>query len=107
MAWNDIWGRRKELNLDQFGITQTETKLSQGADTVRQRINETYVWLLTPTQAPDGRDITFTAVKVKAMAPSQNGSRARRSATTPSSPYTGHRTCGSNSTASRFGAAST
>ena len=32
---------------------------------MRQRINETYVWLLTPTQAPDGRDITFTAVKVE------------------------------------------
>lgn len=65
MAWNDISARRKELNLDQFGITQTETKLSQAADTVRQRINETYVWLLTPTQTPGERDITMSSVKVE------------------------------------------
>lgn len=65
MAWDSISKRRKELNLDQFGITQTETKLSQAADTVRQRINETFVWLLTPTQAPGEREITLAAVKVE------------------------------------------
>jgi predicted AAA+ superfamily ATPase len=64
MAWDSISRRRRELNLDQFGITQTETKLAQAADTVRQRINETYVWLLTPTQAPGERDIALSAVKV-------------------------------------------
>jgi predicted AAA+ superfamily ATPase len=63
MAWDDISGRRKELNLDQFGITQTETKLSQGAETVRQRINETYVWLLTPKQTPGEPDIKITTAK--------------------------------------------
>jgi predicted AAA+ superfamily ATPase len=65
MAWDSISKRRKELNLDQFGITQTETKLSQAADTGRQRINETYVWLLIPTQSAGERDIALKAVKVE------------------------------------------
>jgi hypothetical protein len=64
MAWESISARRTELNLDQFGITQTETKLAQAADTVRQRLNETFVWMLTPTQAPGDREISLTGVKV-------------------------------------------
>jgi predicted AAA+ superfamily ATPase len=73
MAWSSISGRRDDLNLDRFGITQTETKLAQAADTIRQRINETYVWLLAPQQDPTDRALAFNAVKVDS-----NGTMAER-----------------------------
>jgi hypothetical protein len=67
MAWSSISLRRDELNLDRFGITQTETRLSQAADTIRQRINETFIWLLVPHQTPTDREPMIAAVKINSQ----------------------------------------
>lgn len=62
-AWFEIDRDKKALNLDTFAIEQAGAKLSAAADTIRQRINETYVWMLVPAQeltAP----VTIEPVKV-------------------------------------------
>jgi hypothetical protein len=64
MAWSHIFDRQAEMNLDQFGITQARTKRDTAEDTVRQRLNETYAWLLVPAQTPEELEIHFDAIRV-------------------------------------------
>jgi hypothetical protein len=52
LAWSSIHAEREELNLDAFQANQARTKLEQAREAVRQRIPETYIWLLAPGQ-PD------------------------------------------------------
>jgi len=54
LAWKSIDSERDELNLDAFQRNQATTKTEQADEAVRQRIPETYQWLLYPEQAPDG-----------------------------------------------------
>jgi hypothetical protein len=55
MAWKSIEDEAETLNLDAFQKRQAETCRKQTDETVKQRIPETYVWLLTPVQ-PKGHD---------------------------------------------------
>jgi hypothetical protein len=64
LAWSHIFERQAEMNLDQFGITQARTKRETAEDTVRQRLNETYVWLLVPAQTPGESEFHFEAIRV-------------------------------------------
>ena len=64
MAWSHIFDRQAEMNLDQFGITQARTKRETAKDTVRQRLNETYIWLLVPTQTPEDSDFHIEAIRI-------------------------------------------
>jgi predicted AAA+ superfamily ATPase len=52
LAWQSIERDREILNLDAFNSAQAKTKREQADETVRQRIPETYCWLLVPSQ-PD------------------------------------------------------
>ncbi len=52
LAWKSINEEREALNLDAFQRSQAEQKLQEADEAVRQRIPETYCWLLVPTQ-PD------------------------------------------------------
>jgi predicted AAA+ superfamily ATPase len=63
MAWSHIFDRREEMNLDQFGVTQARTKRDTAEDTVRQRLNETYIWLLVPVQTPEESEIHMEATR--------------------------------------------
>jgi predicted AAA+ superfamily ATPase len=63
-AWAHIYDNRAEMNLDQFGVTQALTKRDTADDTVRQRLNETYIWLLVPTQAPEDAGFRVDPVRV-------------------------------------------
>ena len=64
MAWSHIFDRQAEMNLDQFGITQARTKRDTADDTVRQRLNETYAWLLVPAQTPEDSEFHLEAIRV-------------------------------------------
>lgn len=52
LAWKSIEAERETLNLDAFQANQARTKCEQAEETIRQRIPETYQWLLVPGQ-PD------------------------------------------------------
>lgn len=52
MAWTSIESDIETLNLDASQARQATTKRQQADETVKQRIPETYQWLLVPTQ-PD------------------------------------------------------
>jgi hypothetical protein len=50
MAWKSIEDEHETLNLDAYQKKQAQTKRAQAEETVRQRIPETYQWLLVPGQ---------------------------------------------------------
>lgn len=56
LAWKSIDDEKDTLNLDAFQASQTRTKRQQAEETVRQRIPETYIWLLVPEQ-PDPQGV--------------------------------------------------
>ena len=55
LAWKFIEDEAETMNLDAFQKRQAETRCRQADDTVKQRIPEAYVWLLTPVQ-PKGEN---------------------------------------------------
>lgn len=79
MAWTNIFDRQAEMNLDQFGVTQARTKRDTAEDTVKQRMNETYIWLLVPVQNPEDSEFHIEAIRTNG----QGGlaTRASRKAT--------------------------
>jgi predicted AAA+ superfamily ATPase len=50
LAWKSIEADRDSLNLDAFQRRQAETKSGQFDDAVTQRVSETYIWTLVPSQ---------------------------------------------------------
>ncbi|NWJ47051.1 MAG: ATP-binding protein [Chloroflexi bacterium] len=48
LAWKSIEDERETLNLDNFQSNQAKVKRGQADDTIKQRIPETYIWLLVP-----------------------------------------------------------
>ncbi|MBU2601803.1 MAG: DUF499 domain-containing protein [Actinobacteria bacterium] len=50
LAWSSILGECDELGLDAFQRNQAQTKGSQWNETIDARLNETYSWLLVPSQ---------------------------------------------------------
>ena len=63
MAWSHVYDRRGEMNLDQFGVTQALTKRDIAVDTVAQRLNETYIWLLVPAQTPEDSEYHLDTIR--------------------------------------------
>ena len=51
LAWKSIWDEKEELNLDELSRRQAETQRDHFDETVNQRMNETFVWTLVPSQA--------------------------------------------------------
>ncbi|MBI2941222.1 MAG: ATP-binding protein [Chloroflexi bacterium] len=51
LAWKSIEDERETLNLDAFQSNQAKSKREQADETVGQRIKETWVWLLVPSQS--------------------------------------------------------
>ena len=51
-AWHSIHEQRESLNLDTFQQGQARSKVEQFDETVKQRIGETFQWLIVPAQ-PD------------------------------------------------------
>jgi hypothetical protein len=64
MAWKSIESERETLNLDAFQSKQARTKRETSEDAVRQRIPETYHWLIAPEQPDPMGSIEWQELKV-------------------------------------------
>jgi hypothetical protein len=69
LAWKSIEAEKQALNLDAFQSRQAETKRAQFDDVVAQRIGETFIWVLVPTQAADDPAITWEESRVSGPDP--------------------------------------
>ncbi|MFN8205252.1 MAG: Swt1 family HEPN domain-containing protein [Solirubrobacteraceae bacterium] len=53
LAWKSIDEEREQLNLDNWGIRQVETKRQQFDEVILARLGETWQWLIAPSQPAD------------------------------------------------------
>ena len=65
LAWESIVRDKESLNLDAFNLKLSETKKGQAEQAVVQRIKETYVWALVPTQPDPNGALQWQDVKVQ------------------------------------------
>jgi len=77
LAWQSIHDERETLNLDTFQARQAESKVKQFAETVKQRIAETFQWLLVPTQ-PDPRGAMTWEKPIRVQGPDALAVRASK-----------------------------
>jgi predicted AAA+ superfamily ATPase len=64
LAWKSIEVDRETLNLDNFQTRQTETKRAQFDDVVAQRIGETFIWVLVPSQSATDPNVVWAETRV-------------------------------------------
>lgn len=69
LAWKSIEADKAALNLDNFQSRQAETKRAQLDEAVAQRVNETFVWTLVPSQSPTETSITWDETRVSGPEP--------------------------------------
>ena len=65
LAWHSIADERDTLNLDAFQTKQTQTKRQDADETIRQRIPETYQWLLVPEQTATDAPLTWREIRLQ------------------------------------------
>lgn len=54
LAWESIYADKERLNLDATQIAETKSNITRGEETVRNRLNEAYCWLLVPNIDGEG-----------------------------------------------------
>jgi hypothetical protein len=64
LAWKSIETEKGTLNLDTFQSQQAETKCAQLDDVVVQRIGETFIWVLVPSQSPNDPTMSWEETRV-------------------------------------------
>src|SRR5262249_3680160 len=69
LAWKSIEAEKETLNLDNFQSKQAETKRSQFEDAVTQRIGETFIWALVPSQNMNDPAVTWEETRVNGSDP--------------------------------------
>jgi hypothetical protein len=69
LAWKSVREEAAELNLDELGRRQAEAQTRHFDETVSQRIGETFVWTLVPTQQAGSPEITWETVRVTGSDP--------------------------------------
>jgi predicted AAA+ superfamily ATPase len=65
LAWRSIEDERETLNLDAFQTKQTQTKRQDADETIRQRLPETYQWLLVPEQITPDAPLTWREIRLQ------------------------------------------
>jgi hypothetical protein len=65
LSWASIVDARVELNLNEFSAKQAITKRDQALETVKQRVLETYCWLLVPTQTDLQGAVTWDEARLQ------------------------------------------
>jgi hypothetical protein len=65
LAWKSIEMEKETLNLDAFQSNQAKSKREQTDDMVRQRIAETYHWLLVPGQPDTSNGIIWEEIRLQ------------------------------------------
>ena len=69
LAWKSIEAERETLNLDSFQSRQAETKRAQFDEAVFQRLGESFVWVLVPSQSPAEAAATWSETRVSGPEP--------------------------------------
>ena len=69
LAWRSIDAEKETLNLDNFQRKQAETKKTHFDDVVAQRIGETFVWVLLPSQSSNDPKVTWEETRVSGPEP--------------------------------------
>jgi predicted AAA+ superfamily ATPase len=69
LAWKSIETDREALNLDAFQGKQAETKRAQFDDAAAQRVGETYVWVLIPSQVQAEPTVIWDETRVSSPDP--------------------------------------
>jgi hypothetical protein len=64
LAWKSIVDDRVALNLDAYQSNQAEGKRKSGLDTIKLRLPETFVWILTPYQEIGSSDVQWDESKM-------------------------------------------
>lgn len=62
LAWDNISGRKEELDMSVQQIKQVDTRLANANQAIELRIRETYYWAFVPDQQPGGQ-ITWQTEK--------------------------------------------
>jgi uncharacterized protein len=65
LAWTSIKNEVSTLNLDAFQTKQAETKAGESDDTVKQRLPETFQWLLFPGQSGTQAPVEWAEVRLQ------------------------------------------
>lgn len=73
LAWTSILKDKQSLNLDQFQLSQAESKTDELDRTVDLRIGATWIYALTPVQLDPAGEVTWEETRI-----SGNGSLAKR-----------------------------
>lgn len=69
LAWKSIRADQEALNLDTVQRAQVETRTQEWEDAVKQRIGETFIWLLTPFQEAGKPDVKWEQTRVTGSDP--------------------------------------
>ncbi|MGQ0744533.1 MAG: ATP-binding protein, partial [Acidimicrobiales bacterium] len=69
LAWASIESETETLNLDNFQRRQAETRRSHLDDAVAQRIGETFIWVLVPTQTAADPTVGWEEIRVSGPEP--------------------------------------
>lgn len=64
LAWKSIVDDKVALNLDAYQSNQAEGKRKSGLDTIKLRLPETFVWILTPYQEVGSSEVQWDASKM-------------------------------------------
>lgn len=64
LAWKSIVDDKVALNLDAYQSNQAEGKRKSGLDTIKLRLPETFVWILTPYQEIGSSDVQWDESKM-------------------------------------------
>ena len=64
-AWDSIEQEHETLNLDAFQHDQARRKRAEAEDMLKQRIPETYCWLLVPSQEPQGTSVDWQETRLQ------------------------------------------
>lgn len=64
LAWKSIVEDKIALNLDVYQSNQAEGKRKSGLETIRLRLPETFVWILTPSQEAGSSEVIWDESKM-------------------------------------------
>ncbi len=69
LAWKDITGRVKQLDLTPNQVDLATTRLGSANDVTEQRISTTYIWVIYPYQPDPSRPLELSVIKAESQSP--------------------------------------
>ncbi len=87
LAWKSIADDKVALNLDAFQSNQADGKVKSGLDTIKLRLPETFVWILTPSQDKGSAEVHWDESKMNGTAQDAYMARVTKKLITQSQLY--------------------